>query len=44
MEYNVINHPVFGSPNATEGSSGFGTIGSQANNARQSELVGRFVW
>jgi len=44
MEYNVLNHPVFGSPNTTVGSSGFGTIGSQANNARQSEVVGRFVW
>lgn len=44
MEYNVVNHPVFGSPGTTVGSSSFGAISTQANNARQSELVGRFVW
>ena len=36
--YNSLNHPVFGAPGFTLGSSSFGIIGSQQNNNRQVEV------
>jgi len=43
-QYNFLNHPVFGSVNTTVGSVGFGTLGIQANNARQTEFRARIIF
>lgn len=43
--FNLMNHPVFGSPNTTFGALGqFGRITSQANLSRQTELVLRLIF
>ena len=43
--FNLMNHPVFGSPNTTFGALGqFGRISGQANLSRQSELVLRLIF
>ncbi|MBI1354436.1 MAG: hypothetical protein GC160_08820 [Acidobacteria bacterium] len=42
--YNLLNKPVFGNPNTTFGAGAFGTIGSQANLPRQSELMLRITY
>ena len=43
--FNLLNHPVFGSPNTTFGALGqFGRISSQANISRQTELVLRLIF
>ncbi len=39
--FNLMNHPVFGSPNTTFGVAQFGQISSQANISRQTEVVMR---
>ena len=43
-QYNFPNHPVFGAPNTTVGTASFGTISSQANASRQSELTLRIIF
>lgn len=43
--FNLLNHPVFGSPNTTFGALGqFGRISAQANISRQTELVLRLIF
>ena len=42
--YNLLNQPVFGNPNTTFGAGAFGTIGSQANLPRQTELMLRITF
>ena len=42
--YNLLNQPVFGNPNTTFGAGAFGTIGSQANLPRQTELMLRITY
>ncbi|MEZ5403161.1 MAG: TonB-dependent receptor [Bryobacteraceae bacterium] len=43
--FNLMNHPVFGSPNTTLGAAGsFGRIFSQANLNRQTEIVLRLFF
>jgi hypothetical protein len=37
--YNLLNHPMFGSPNTTTGSAAFGVISSQQNLGRQIESM-----
>ena len=36
--FNALNHPQFGAPNLTVGSSAFGKVTSQANSPRQVQL------
>jgi len=43
-QYNFPNHPVFGGPSTTVGTATFGTIGSQANASRQTELTLRVIF
>jgi hypothetical protein len=38
--FNTLNHTLFSNPNATVGSSAFGTIGSASNKPRSFELAG----
>jgi hypothetical protein len=43
--FNVLNHPIFPSPNTTASNALFGTIsGAQANRPRSIQLGGRIVW
>jgi hypothetical protein len=42
--FNVLNHPVFTSPNITASNSGFGTITTMANKSRSVQLGLRFVF
>ncbi len=42
--YNLPNHAVFGAPNVTASSSGFGTITATSNLARTVQLVARLYW
>ncbi len=43
--FNSINHPQFGSPNASiQAGSAFGTITYDANSNRQVQLVVKFLW
>lgn len=42
--FNLMNHPVFGSPNTTFGQAQFGQISSQANINRQTEVVLRLIF
>jgi hypothetical protein len=42
--YNVLNHPVFGPPNTTATSSGFGVINTQANRPRTFQIGARLVF
>jgi hypothetical protein len=41
---NFLNHPNFGNPSATLGSSGFNTIRSLAGDPRLMQIVGRFTF
>ncbi len=43
-QYNFPNHPIFGGPNTTFGNAAFGTISSQANAPRQTELTLRVIF
>jgi hypothetical protein len=36
--FNTLNHPTFGAPNTTVGTSSFGLITSQANSPREVQL------
>jgi hypothetical protein len=42
--YNVVNHPVFGSPNTQVNNSQFGYISSQANRPRTMLFMGRLTF
>lgn len=43
--FNVLNHPIFPSPNTTASNALFGTIsGAQANRPRSIQLGARIVW
>jgi hypothetical protein len=42
--FNALNHPQFAGPNADVGSSGFGVVTSQANQARQLQMALRLTF
>jgi carboxypeptidase family protein/TonB-dependent receptor-like protein len=42
--FNLFNHPQFGAPNASFGSSSFGQVTSQANNPRLIQFALKFVF
>jgi hypothetical protein len=42
--YNIVNHPVFGSPNTQVNNSLFGVINSQANRPRTMQFMGRLTF
>ncbi len=43
-QFNFPNHPIFGGPSTTYGTGAFGTISSQANAPRQTELTLRVIF
>ena len=42
--FNLLNHPVWGQPNANVLSSGFGTVGGTAVAMRQLQLALKYVF
>lgn len=42
--FNALNHPVFGSPNATVGNAQFGRVTGTANGPRQTQLALKFLF
>jgi hypothetical protein len=42
--FNLTNTPIFGVPNSTWGSSGFGVISGQANGSRSVQLAAKFYF
>ena len=42
--FNIFNHPVLGVPNSDVSSTGFGTVTGTANNPRQMQFSGKFVF
>ena len=42
--FNALNHPVFGSPNATAGNAQFGRITGTANGPRQTQFALKLLW
>lgn len=42
--FNLTNTPVFGLPNTTVGSAGFGVIGAQSNQPRNIQLALKLLW
>ncbi len=42
--FNALNHPVFGSPNATVGNAQFGRVTGTANGPRQTQFALKLLW